>query len=437
MIEQKKKFTKNPYQPKPEPKPGPSIFPPAWNDFIDEVIPSLVKKTYSPRDRWKDKPFSKEDAKFFFKGIEELSELFTDERPKGMPSYFQHSKFRSSYLLYFLPFQAAKFLTLFKLHPEAIRAALKHGSEKGTLRIMDMGAGPGTASLAFVLLLLSSEYRNLPLPPIIEFHWFDTNLTIMKDGMSILDLLLAQYPELQEKVRINTYEQPWWKAPFEIQEDASLVFMGHVLNENPAVLRQQVGLPFWKKLFQKAQGGGVLMVEPAAKQSSQLLSQLRDEFIESNLVKNSPTQIWGPCLHAGKCPLAQGRDWCHFSVPTQIPGQWFKTFSLGLGSERQWVKYSYLWFASTAFPSPEPKEDLRRVISDPLQTANNQKTILLCEPTTPRRWPMPPHQNLYRGDLIHFTQKPSPIQPKVLIDPSNNKDSKKSQNRFSKNRFRK
>src|SRR4051812_38508454 len=81
-------------------------FPPAWLWLIDEAIPQLVKDEYSPRESWKGKPFTKEDARFFFKGIHELSELFTEERPKGMPPYFRHPKYRSAYLLYFLPLQA-------------------------------------------------------------------------------------------------------------------------------------------------------------------------------------------------------------------------------------------------------------------------------------------------------------------------------------------
>src|SRR4051812_11812209 len=70
-------------------------FPPAWLWLVDEAIPALVKERYSPRENWKGKPFSKEDAHFFFRGIEELSDLFTEERPKNMPAYLNHPKFRS------------------------------------------------------------------------------------------------------------------------------------------------------------------------------------------------------------------------------------------------------------------------------------------------------------------------------------------------------
>src|SRR5688500_7744702 len=91
-------------------------FPASWTWLVDEAGPALVKSRYSPRESWKTKPFTPDDARFFFRGVSELSELFTEERPREMPAYFQHPKFRSSYLLYFLPLQAAKFLSIFRLH---------------------------------------------------------------------------------------------------------------------------------------------------------------------------------------------------------------------------------------------------------------------------------------------------------------------------------
>src|SRR5258708_1057160 len=98
----------------------PIRFPPATPWLIDEFIPSYVKSNYSPRESWKGKPFGKEDVQFFCKGVMELSELFTEERPRQMPAYLQHPKFRSAYLLYFLPLQMAKFITVFQMHADAL-----------------------------------------------------------------------------------------------------------------------------------------------------------------------------------------------------------------------------------------------------------------------------------------------------------------------------
>ena len=370
-------------------------FPPAWLWLVDETIPKWVKKSYSPKESWKDKPFTVEDAKFFFKGVEELSELFTEERPKGMPAYFQHPRYRSGYLLYFLPLQAAKFLTLFEMHSKAVHAALQQGRKDGVLRIADLGAGPGTASLSFLLVLLNQKLAPGESLPPVELHWFDTNFSVMKDGQYLVEELANSFPKLRGKVKLILNELPWWKAHSRLPESLSLTVMGHVLNESTAP--QGEVDEFWEQMVKRSHGGGLLLVEPAARRASQILSSLRDEFLTSGLIENSPSRIWGPCLHAGACPLAEGRDWCHFSVPVQIPGKWFRGFSEGLGSERQWLKYSYLWLASGELPASVAPSHMRRVVSDPLG-AGLRPEVLICEPEVTGRWVGRGRVN--RGDLI-------------------------------------
>jgi hypothetical protein len=393
------------------PAPSTHQFPPAWQWWVDEAIPAWVKKQYSPRESWKNKPFTKEDAQFFSRGIEELSDLFTEERSRNIPAYFQHAKFRSSYLLYFLPLQAAKFLTLFDLHPEALEAALAHGRKAGVLRLADLGAGPGTASLAFLLKLLSLPLKTGEELPPIELEWLDTNGSVMEDGKELALQIASHFSRLRGKVTVRTHVASWWEAPQLLTGETSLMLLGHVLNEAKGPdrgLPQQAGA--WERLWgslirERARGGGVLFVEPAARVASQMLSQLRDHLFESELVEGTPRSIWGPCLHAGRCPMAEGRDWCHFSVPTRIPGQWFREFSKGLGSERQWVKFSYLWMASADAPAPQPDAKMRRVISDPLsggagRPGSGASSVLICEPEQPARHPVSERQPLWRGDLV-------------------------------------
>lgn len=372
-------------------------FPPAWAWLIDEAIPTWVKKQYSPRESWKEKPFSKEDAYFFFKGIEELSDLFTEERPKGMPPYFQHPKYRSAYLLYFLPLQAAKFLTLFQMHAKAVEAAFESGRKTGVIRIADLGSGPGTASLSLLLLLLNQKLKLGESLPQVELHWFDTNESIMEDGRALTEQLAASFPRLRGKVEVKTYTTPWWRSLRHLPDQLSMVFVGHVLNESMAPQHEIDS--FWQGLAQKAHGGGILLVEPAARKPSQVLASVRNSLFDSEAIERSPTRIWGPCLHAEACPLAEGRDWCHFSIPIQIPGKWFKGFSEGLGSERQWVKFTYVWIASEEFPAPTPNPRQRRVISDPLNQGS-KPAVLLCEPEVPRKWSIHPKDKIWRGDLI-------------------------------------
>jgi hypothetical protein len=418
---QKPDHGRTPYQPKfSGPKPD-SFFPKSWTSWADEAIPSWVKKTYSPKESWKNKPFSEQDAHFFFKGIEELSELFTEDRPQKLPQYFRHPKFRSSYLLYFLPLQASKFITAFQLHPDAIQAALEHGEKQGHLSVIDLGAGPGTASFALIMHLLEMSRKSKREFPRIEFHWVDTQTGMMKEGEGLLQSWVALFPELHQRISVKTHTSNWWEASKNLPKETSLIFMGHVLNESagPAlptrstddeesieaeVKPNEAWLKTWHNLVgERAQGGGLLCIEPAAKQPSQLLSALRDHFFASGLVEKSVQSLWGPCMHAGRCPLSQGRDWCHFSIPTHIPGKWFTEFSKGLGSERLWVKFSYLWVASQGFKAPTSDKNSRRVISDPIfeeATHQGPRFVLLCEPERPGKLRLRPGQNLWRGEVV-------------------------------------
>ena len=445
----------------PKPQPFQTSFPPAWTWLIDEAIPTWVKKNYSPRETWKDKPFTQQDAHFFFKGIEGLSELLTEDRQKGIPTYLQHPKYRSGYLLYFLPLQAAKFITLFQIHSKAMEAALEHARARGVLRIADLGAGPGTASLALLAWLLGLSREQLggaDLPP-IELHWFDTQRTIMEDGKGIVEQLSASFPKLRGRVSVITHVVPWWKAPQLLPGPTSLVFLGHVLNEatGPALPKsalhaaslerqaeatemnrelpdaedeayeeEELSAPdeatatewrkLWTELFEKAEGGGVLAVEPASRRTSQHLSKLRDAFFATKILNRTAASIWGPCLHAETCPLAEGRDWCHFSVPVQVPGKWFREFSKGLGSERHWLKFSYLWLSSEDHSAPMPETKLRRVISDPLGNSNE---VLICEPVRPGKFRFAPLKPVYRGDLVRISEsrEPRPMPSHRLAPP--------------------
>jgi hypothetical protein len=401
------------------------------------MVPAYVKAHYSPRDSWKDKPFEKEDVRFFSKGVKELSELFTEERPEQIPAYFQHPKFRSAYLLYFLPLQMAKFVSLFEMHNAAIQAALEHGRKQGVLRIADLGAGPGTASIGFLLRLLQA--RGGDLPP-VELYWFDTQRAIMEDGKALVQALSDQFPRLRGKVSVHLHSANWWDAPAKLDSPMSLILLGHVMNEaktlpNRFQARDEeelLNLPegnedyespeddshenesseaeapkkpkietIWADLLEKAEGGGVLFVEPAAKVTSQFLSRLRNRLFQTETIEKTATMLWGPCPHAETCPLSYGKDYCHFSVPTRVPGKWFADFSKALGSERLWLKFSYLWITSNDQRSPKRNPAQKLVISDPLSKAGD---VLICEPERPGRINTARLGPVWRGDVLQVGQ---------------------------------
>ena len=296
----------------------------------------------------------------------------------------------------------------------------------------------------------------------IELHWCDTQPAILKDGSSLVNSFAEQVLRLRGKVRVMTQVAPWWEFLDKAKEPFSLSLFAHTLNEAPVSrahartratqrfssregqdgesgnegesfrdeVQSQVAMSYLRPLaraVELAEGGGILFIEPADKRSSLLLSGIRDALISEEIVSASADSIIGPCLHAGRCPLAFGRDWCHFSVPVQIPGKWFKRISVKLSSERNWVKYSYLWLSGNARATRAIKKSasgilssdilspsvvsvahaagMRRVISDPIaQTGNNLATLLLCEPEVPRRVPAKVPSPYHRGDLLRLEE---------------------------------
>jgi hypothetical protein len=376
----------------------PPEFPNSWIKVLDEVIPNFVKDRFAPSASWKGKPFEAEDVNFFSKGLVELSDFFTEDRTESrLPNYFTTARFRSSYFLYFFALQGAKFLTLFDRYPDAIKAMLDHASITGTLRIMDVGAGPGTASLALLVFVLDGlkdpKKKTLHLPFAIELVWIDHNETILKDGEALLADILKIYPAVEGDIKLTTEARPWWKHPKAYQFEASIVLFGNVLNESasdPRVFLQGLA-PF----FENPKGGGILLLEPAFKSAAHRLSQIRDELV----LRDDPFPIWGPCLHTQKCPLAEGRDWCHFSVPVKLPGVIFRKFSIKLGSVRDWLKFSFVWIASKdSAKKTVPEKGYVRIVSDPLKTPQGS-TNQVCRPEQVE-YMLTPYKPIYRGEII-------------------------------------
>jgi hypothetical protein len=381
------------------------VFPETWTRVLDDVLPVFVKERFSPSESWKSKPFDREDVNFFSKGLIELSEFFTVERDGSkLPNYFTTARFRSSYFLYFFGLQGAKFLTLFDRYPKAIEAALSHAAETGVFRIVDVGSGPGTASLALLVFLLdglrNADRSPLTLPFSIELVWIDQNSTILKDGESLLGKILELYPEITGDVRAILDDRSWWKHPKDFRFDSSLVLFGNVLNECPDDPRifQQGLAPF----LRDPKGGGVLLIEPAFKSASQRLAGIRNELT----LTEDPLIPWGPCLHAGTCPLTEGRDWCHFSIPAKLPGSFFKKFSIKLGGIREWLKFSFLWVATRdSKKAATPPKGWVRIISDPLRTPKGLQNQV-CRPER-FTYVKTPHRPYHRGDIIRDPLLPS------------------------------
>ena len=172
------------------------------------------------------------------------------------------------------------------------------------LRVLDVGAGPLTASIA---LALSTRQ---PLDVVA----FDRSEAILADGVAVLRALR---PEVKVRTVVgNVRHGRDWQAvggPFD------LVLASHVLNEwSVGGAKSQSAAEFVAQMLEQrlAPHGSVVLVEPGTRDGSRRLIEVR-EHLGAVLPELA---ILSPCLGPGPCPLAgDGRDWCHGERPWQRP----------------------------------------------------------------------------------------------------------------------
>ncbi len=118
--------------------------------------------------------------------------------------------------------------------------------------------------------------------------------------------------------------------------EADLITMCYLLGELPAADREPV-------LTELAvRGQAVALIEPGTPAGYRRVLAARQLLIEAGL------RIVAPCPHDLGCPVAGGRDWCHFAARTGRTALHRRLKSGALGYEDE--KFSYLVAARTSWP---------------------------------------------------------------------------------------
>jgi SAM-dependent methyltransferase len=209
------------------------------------------------------------------------------------------------------------------------RVALGHildgvgGRVPGVRRVLDLGAGTGAAGG-----LLRERLGH-------SFELVSVDRTAAAPGVKVADL--------RHKGR-----------PAGVEGQFDLIVAAHLLNELGATLdvTARTALVFsWARELLAA-GGWMLLIEPALRETSRALLEIRDRLLPAGFF------VVAPCLFQGPCPaLAKDRDWCHASAP------WPAELAAGRAGQSR-VDYSYLVLARSGEASQERR--LFRVVSDPI-----------------------------------------------------------------------
>jgi ribosomal protein RSM22 (predicted rRNA methylase) len=219
--------------------------------------------------------------------------------------------------------------------------------------LLDVGAGPGTASWA------AAE----AFPSLQDFKLLDANVALRTLA---LDLVRDS-----SRLRDASYERGEARAALAKAEAADLVIASYMIGEIGDSEQKTLADLMWQKTDDT-----LLVVEPGTPAGYARIIALRERLIAAG------AHAVAPCPHDGKCPLV-APDWCHFTQRLQRSRAHKQVKGVELPFEDE--KFAYV--ALTRAPDPARPS---RVLAQPI-VSKVEVTAKLCTPTglaltkTPRR----------------------------------------------------
>ncbi|MCG6207453.1 small ribosomal subunit Rsm22 family protein [Rhodopseudomonas sp. HC1] len=210
----------------------------------------------------------------------------------------------------------------------------------GTL--LDVGAGPGTASFAAI-----QAFENL------------NTLTLLDANPALRELALTLAADRPRAATLD-YQLGDARKLLASATPAELVIASYIINELGDAARNELADALWRRTT-----GTLLIVEPGTPAGHARVIQLRARLIAQG------AHVIAPCPHDDACPL-QPPDWCHFvqRLPRSRLHQHLKGAELPYEDE----KFSYVALSRTPPPS-RPS----RVLAQPEQS-KVAITAKLCTP---------------------------------------------------------
>lgn len=267
--------------------------------------------------------------------VTRLSTGLTRERELAGARYLDDERLLGAYLLFYWPISYLQARGVLSELPRRPHTVLDLGSGPGPLAFaaLDAGATAVTAGdRARQALAAARELSRLAGAPLSTREWNPAHAT------PLADLVGAGVPP-------------------------DTILMGHVLNElwkgegqaekRAALLEQARGL--------LAPGGSLVVIEPALRDTSRALLEVRDLMVARGAA------VRAPCLFRGACPaLLKPGDWCHAERPIEPPPL-VAQIGKAAGLRKEAVKMSYLVLAPPGEGWAEaPPGRVFRIVSEPL-----------------------------------------------------------------------
>lgn len=321
--------------------------------------------------------------------LERLHELFTSGRSRMRSmSYLDDPALRNAYLRYHLPLNAARAAfalgQVLEVHP-AVGALTE---------VVDLGAGPGSASLASLLSLPGDAPRS--------YHLHDRS----RAGLALARRLLVRCAESRPSgpvsAKVSTRVGSLPRLPRLPRQ--ALVWLSMVVNELEAASRRGFDTEvFLGHLAQAVEHPSVvIIVEPALRAPGRDLLRLHDLALRSGAWR-----VLAPCTHQASCPLLSGRDrsWCHFHFRWKAP-RFVREVADPLGLDHAQPSVAYLALERLGGPSRGGAQtgDRARVIGDLMPIEGGRRGIYVCREGRRELLESPPGDTR-RGDVIEVAER--------------------------------
>ncbi len=189
--------------------------------------------------------------------------------------------------------------------------------------MLDVGAGPGTASLAAIKAW----------PKLNAFHLVERD---------------QRFINLSKELSIGTLPQPTFSQGLlqNLDATADLVTAAYVLAELPESAAPQSALALWQ-----ATRKYLVIVEPGTPQGYARILAARTALLDAGAF------LIGPCTHDEPCPM-RGGDWCHFKARLARSREHMHAKSATVPFEDE----AYSWIAVSRIPQILPDA---RIVAPP------------------------------------------------------------------------
>ncbi|HXH74530.1 MAG TPA: small ribosomal subunit Rsm22 family protein [Bacteriovoracaceae bacterium] len=222
--------------------------------FLKECLPHLIHQFPNESD--------------LVKAIQELSQKFTTKR-ESISDYLNDPRLVAAYTAFYLTTNYPKLNEVFKWLPPQWLEELK------TCDFVDLGAGPGTFSLAF------RDWRGAATGKV---HQIEQSKLMRDQARKLWDGLYPETPMLQS-TRSTSLPN-------------SFLLFGHSANE--------MGPKDALRYINEINPDHILFIEPGTKAFFPQMLEIRRALL------NNGFNVLFPCPKALECPMAQSEnDWCH------------------------------------------------------------------------------------------------------------------------------